>query len=71
MKLVTRSLLAGVLCTAALMFLPPAGVHPQAGAPPLAQHLLKLDGLLRTDIKQHSGERRRVLIRTKPPTARR
>jgi subtilisin family serine protease len=66
MKFLTRSLCVGVLCTAALMFLPPAGVHPQAGALPIAQHLLKLDGLLRTDIQQHAGEKRRVLIRTKP-----
>ena len=66
MKLFARSLFAGLLCTAALLFLPPAGERPQAGALPIAQHLLKLDGLLRNDVNRRSSEKRRVLIRTRP-----
>ena len=53
MKPVTRSLLVGVLCTAAFLFFPPAGERPQAGAPLIPQHLLKLDGLLRSDVANH------------------
>lgn len=66
MKTFTRSLLVGALCTAALMFLPPADQRPQAGALPLIpQHLLKLDGLLRSDVASHKSGTRRVLIRSK------
>src|SRR6187431_2166844 len=66
MKAVTRSLLVGVLCTAAFMFLPPAGDRAQAGAPQIPQHLLKLDGLLRLDVAKHTDGKRRVLIRVSP-----
>ena len=65
MKPVTRSLLVGVLCTAAFLFFPPAGERPQAGAPLIPQHLLKLDGLLRSDVANHQSGTRRVLVRTK------
>jgi hypothetical protein len=65
MKLLTRSLLVGVLCTAAFMFLPPARQRAQAGAPLIPQHLLKLDGLLRSDVANQQNGTRRVLVRTK------
>src|SRR6185436_20724397 len=66
MKLFGRSLFVGLLCTTAVLFLPAAGVRPQAGALPIAQHLLKLDGLLRSDVANRTTGPRRVLIRTKP-----
>src|SRR5688572_12182494 len=66
MKLFTRSLLVGALCTTAILFSPAADIRPHAQAPPATQHLLKLDGLLRADVQRNGGgSEQRVLIRIK------
>src|SRR4029453_10171488 len=66
MKLFTRSLFVGVLCTTALLFSPAADVRPHAQVPAATQHLLKLDGLLRADVQRNGGgSEQRVLIRIK------
>jgi serine protease AprX len=42
------------------------GVRPQARGLDVAQHLKKLDGLLRSEVDQRATGQRRVLIRVKP-----
>src|SRR6185503_9735957 len=58
-----RTLLRGVLATAfALLVVADHRTHAQGLR--VAQHLKKLDGLLRLDVDQQAGGARRVLIRT-------
>src|SRR5690242_20570416 len=57
-----RTLLGGVLAAAIALLV--VADRSQAQGLKVAQHLKKLDGLLRSDVDQHAGGARRVLIRT-------
>src|SRR5687768_2850224 len=58
-----RTVFGGVLATV-LALLVVADNRPHAQGLKVAQHLKKLDGLLRVDVDQQAGGARRVLIRT-------
>jgi serine protease AprX len=58
-----------VVVATALALLVIADHRPQAQGLKVAQHLTKLDGLLRVDVDQQAGGARRVLIRTSDKAA--